>query len=118
MNANLPKRVQPSAKNAMNCDMGAEVRFFAGEWSEIDKILPHVHGIGDGPNSSSGCHPASGYDIILMAETVYSISVFQNLYELLKKVILHWVNDIILLSFTCQTYNGVWIYSVQALHMD
>lgn len=89
MNANLPKRVQPSAKNAMNCDMGAEVRFFAGEWSEIDKILPHVHGIGDGPNSSSGCHPASGYDIILMAETVYSISVFQNLYELLKKVILH-----------------------------
>ncbi|KAF3456649.1 hypothetical protein FNV43_RR01303 [Rhamnella rubrinervis] len=78
-NANLPKNVQPSALNVTNYDTGTEVRFFAGDWSEIDKLL-HTHDIEDDPTN-----PVSGYDIILMAETVYSISVLQNLYELIKK---------------------------------
>lgn len=48
----------------------AEVRFFAGDWSEIDKLLLHV--------GTDGKHvEGSGYDFILMAETVYSINSLQ-----------------------------------------
>lgn len=86
VNANLPKNVQPSAANGAKCDTGSEVRFFAGDWSEIDKLLLDTSVIEDDPNN-----PLSGYDIILMAETVYSISVLQNLYELIKKVLLYQV---------------------------
>ncbi|KAH7521612.1 uncharacterized protein LOC107406370 isoform X1 [Ziziphus jujuba] len=85
VNANRPKRAQPSETNVTSCDTESEVRFFAGDWSEIDKILPHEHGTGDNADFSSGCNPVSGYDVILMAETLYSICVFQNLYELIKK---------------------------------
>lgn len=84
VNANLPKVVQPSAADVTNYDTGTEVHFFAGDWSEIDKLLFHTHDIEDDPSN-----PVSGYDIILMAETVYSISVLHNLYELIKKVLLY-----------------------------
>lgn len=55
-----------------------EVRFFSGEWSEVHKILPLVN---DGETDKKGC-----YDIILMAETIYSISAQKSLYELIKRV--------------------------------
>lgn len=60
------------------CDK-ADVRFFAGDWSEIDKLLPHV---GTDVKHNQG----AGYDFILMAETVYSINSLQGLYNLIKKV--------------------------------
>jgi hypothetical protein len=58
----------------------AEVRFFAGDWSEIDKLLLHV-------DTDEKHIEGSGYDFILMAETVYSINSLQNLYNLIKKVL-------------------------------
>jgi hypothetical protein len=58
----------------------AEVRFFAGDWSEIDKLLLHV-------GTDEKYIEGSGYDFILMAETVYSINSLQNLYNLIKKVL-------------------------------
>jgi len=57
----------------------AEIRFFAGDWSEVDKLLPHV-------GTEEELIEGSGYDFILMAETVYSINSLQNLYNLIKKV--------------------------------
>ncbi|CAI0453196.1 unnamed protein product [Linum tenue] len=46
-----------------------EVKYFAGDWSQVHQCLPH------------------DYDIILMAETIYAISAQQSLYELIKKCV-------------------------------
>ncbi|KAK9095810.1 hypothetical protein Sjap_021307 [Stephania japonica] len=64
-----------------------EIRFFAGDWSEIHQLLSHVRD-DDCQNllePRSNQISASGYDIILMAETVYSVCSLQNLYSLMKK---------------------------------
>ncbi|KAE9607962.1 putative protein-histidine N-methyltransferase [Lupinus albus] len=82
LNANLPGKSHPSSSaNSTICDK-TEVRFFAGDWSDIDKLLPHV---GTDANHTEG----AGYDFILMAETVYSINSLQNLYNLIKKCLKH-----------------------------
>lgn len=60
----------------------AEHRFFAGDWSEVHQLLPHVL-----ENKKDIEDPAAGYDIVLMAETIYSIATLPILYELLKKCI-------------------------------
>lgn len=83
VNANLQEKNQHLPKKGTNCDTGSEVRFFAGDWSEIHKLLPNVHHIDK--DLRSGHKPDAGYDVILMAETVYSISTLQSLYELIKK---------------------------------
>lgn len=75
--ANLPVKSQSP-------DTDAEVRFFAGDWSEVHKILPDLRTEDKDSNCSS-----YGYDIILMAETVYSISTLPALYELIKKCMSH-----------------------------
>ena len=62
-----------------------EVRFFAGDWSEIHQLLPHACGNEKDEACTTG-QSTAGYDIILMAETVYSISSLPTLYELIKKV--------------------------------
>ncbi|CAN6836920.1 unnamed protein product, partial [Brassica oleracea] len=54
-----------------------EVRFFADEWSEVHQLIPLFN---DGETDKKG-----GYDIILMAETLYSISAQKSLYELIKR---------------------------------
>ncbi|RDY06860.1 Histidine protein methyltransferase 1-like protein [Mucuna pruriens] len=77
LNANLSGESQPSSSNLTICDK-AEIRFFAGDWSEIDKLLPHV-------STDAKHNQGDGYDFILMAETVYSINSLQNLYNLIKK---------------------------------
>lgn len=84
INANLSEKNRPLATNAKNS--GGEVRFFAGDWSEIHKLLPHVQDNEKDLHNSSGHSQVAGYDIVLMAETVYSISTLQSLYELIKKV--------------------------------
>lgn len=66
--------------------MGVEIRFFAGDWREVHKLLPYAQNVEKDLNVSSGQSPDACYDIILMAETVYSISTLQHLYELIKKV--------------------------------
>ncbi|KAL0773110.1 hypothetical protein Bca101_038261 [Brassica carinata] len=71
LNANLSEK-PPSVSVG-----DTEVRFFAGEWSEVHQLLPLVN---DGETDKKG-----GYDIILMAETIYSISAQKSLYELIKR---------------------------------
>ncbi|PIA60561.1 hypothetical protein AQUCO_00300211v1, partial [Aquilegia coerulea] len=77
----------PLATNELESNIPAEVRFFSGDWSEVHKLLPHVWEKENpkSSDSSSEGEPCAGYDIILMAETVYSISSLQTLYELTKK---------------------------------
>jgi len=78
------KKNVPLATNAKNS--GGEVHFFAGDWSEIHKLLPHVQDNEKDLHYSSEHSQVTGYDIVLMAETVYSISTtLQSLYELIKK---------------------------------
>jgi hypothetical protein len=63
------------------------VGFFAGDWSEMDKLLHW--GDAEQDKTASGDTEGkmcNGYDIILMAETVYALSSLPNLYRLIKKV--------------------------------
>ncbi|PIN08456.1 putative methyltransferase [Handroanthus impetiginosus] len=71
--ANIEKNSQHSASHVEG-PTNIETRFFSGDWSEVDRLL--------------SCHQpdqASGYDVILMAETVYSISALPNLFKLITK---------------------------------
>ncbi|CAN1325229.1 Histidine protein methyltransferase 1 homolog [Linum perenne] len=63
-----------------------EVRYFAGDWSQIHQCLPQVHNDKKDAENSSGKSLVYDYDVILMAETIYSLSAQQSLYELVKKV--------------------------------
>ncbi|KAL9411390.1 hypothetical protein AB3S75_045061 [Citrus x aurantiifolia] len=85
--ANVPKKLQPAPTIETNCQSGAEVRFFAGDWSQIHQLLPCVKYDEKDLNCHPGDGPTSGYDIILMAETIYSVSAHQSLYGLIKKSI-------------------------------
>lgn len=78
VNANLPK------ENSL-LDKG-KVRYFSGNWSGVDHILPYAHSHSK-DTSFSAEDPVGGYNVILMAETVYSISTLHSLYELIKKCI-------------------------------
>ena len=81
VNANLSEKSQP--------DPAAEARFFAGDWGQIHQILPHACESEMNLNSSSEQGQAKGYDVILMAETIYSISAQRTFYGLIKKVFLY-----------------------------
>ncbi|OWM84229.1 histidine protein methyltransferase 1 homolog [Punica granatum] len=84
-NSNL-KRSRDSRVDKMDED----VRFFAGDWSEMHRLLPYARDNKSEVNHSLEYESSkTGYDIILMAETVYSISTLQNLYELVKKCLGH-----------------------------
>lgn len=74
--ANLQKRLTETENDVSM----PEVRFFAGDWTEVYQLF------GCGNDSNLASDPNFGYDIILMAETVYSLSSLQGLYELIKKV--------------------------------
>ncbi|KDP32603.1 hypothetical protein JCGZ_13153 [Jatropha curcas] len=84
VNVNLAKESLSGRSDESNCGSGAELRFFAGDWSQIDQCLPYIC---NKENDLDCCseQPVSGYDVILMAETIYSISAQQNLYGLIKK---------------------------------
>ncbi|KAJ4846055.1 hypothetical protein Tsubulata_002574 [Turnera subulata] len=86
-NVNLSDKFQSTAGSEANSCAGAELRFFAGDWSQVHEILPHVPNPEKDVTSSSGGNPVSGYDIILMAETIYSIPAQQSLYGLIKKCV-------------------------------
>lgn len=73
LNANLSEKTSSVSVSE------TEVRFFGGEWSEVHQILPLVDN--NDETDKKGC-----YDIILMAETIYSIPAQKSLYELIKRV--------------------------------
>ena len=97
LNANLSTKSHPSSLNEIICDK-ADVRFYAGDWSEIDKLLPHVSSDETNLDCGSSLNQAAGYDFILMAETVYSLSSLQDLYNLIKKVFFPSIES---LKYTC-----------------
>ncbi|XP_020521277.1 histidine protein methyltransferase 1 homolog isoform X2 [Amborella trichopoda] len=76
-----------------------DVRFFSGDWSEVHNLLSvardaELFGTRD---SSLKQESSGGYDIILMAETVYSLSSLQKLYNLIK-MCLCWPNGLVYLA--------------------
>ncbi|TVU09299.1 hypothetical protein EJB05_42762, partial [Eragrostis curvula] len=78
--------------------MSRSVGFFAGDWSEMDKLLL----CGDAEHDKKTSHntedkTSSGYDIILMAETVYALSSLPNLYGLIKKC-LHYPGGVVYMA--------------------
>ncbi|CAH9133060.1 unnamed protein product [Cuscuta epithymum] len=79
VNANTQQMGISSVKKSSE----AELRYFAGDWSDIHCILPltHDNDISEGQTvNGTAC-----YDIILMAETVYSMSALPSLYKLVEK---------------------------------
>ncbi|XP_022138235.1 histidine protein methyltransferase 1 homolog [Momordica charantia] len=81
----IPNVTANLSKMAAESEARSEVRYFAGDWSEMHKILPFA------PDNvvklSGSCDPGqvSGYDIVLMAETVYSLSTLKTLYKLITQ---------------------------------
>ncbi|XP_006661157.1 histidine protein methyltransferase 1 homolog [Oryza brachyantha] len=74
------------------------VGFFAGDWSEIDSLLLRADADQDkSTNSHENNKAYNGYDIILMAETVYAVSSLPNLYRLIKKC-LHYPGGIVYMA--------------------
>ncbi|KAJ4980587.1 hypothetical protein NE237_031424 [Protea cynaroides] len=88
VNANLRKEpVQFATASVTERNTKADVRFFAGDWSEVHQYLLHPCENEDENSLDLKLEQDStaGYDLILMAETVYSIVSLQNLYALIKK---------------------------------
>lgn len=85
VNANLSTKSPPAETDRANRDTEPEVRYFAGDWSQIHQILPEVNHSENDLNSCPENGQPGGYDIVLMAETIYSLSAQRNLYELIKK---------------------------------
>ncbi|KAG8375982.1 hypothetical protein BUALT_Bualt09G0015700 [Buddleja alternifolia] len=76
VNANIEKNHQ-----CLATDVNCETRFFSGDWGEVDRLLSCVFS----NENEVQLDQTAGYDVILMAETVYSISALPNLYKLIKK---------------------------------
>jgi hypothetical protein len=60
-----------------------QLGFFAGDWSQVHDLLLCAGTKNQVEDDGSSC---GGYDLILMAETVYDISSLSSLYHLIKKV--------------------------------
>ncbi|KAG8377662.1 hypothetical protein BUALT_Bualt08G0056200 [Buddleja alternifolia] len=74
--ANIEKNDQ-----CLATDDNCETRIFSGDWGEVDHLLSCVFS----NENEVQLDQTAGYDVILMAETVYSISALPNLYKLIKK---------------------------------
>uniref|UniRef100_A0A3B6LLI6 protein-histidine N-methyltransferase n=2 Tax=Triticum aestivum TaxID=4565 RepID=A0A3B6LLI6_WHEAT len=74
------------------------VGFYAGDWSEIDKLLLRGDAVQDKTtNLHTGNEGCRGYDIILMAETVYALDSLPSLYRLVKKC-LHYPSGVVYMA--------------------
>ncbi|CAM8994643.1 unnamed protein product [Rhodiola kirilowii] len=84
----IPNIIQNLSKKTASSDLdeikNSEIRYYAGDWSQVHKIFPLTANRNSDDTHSEEKDHAYGYDIILMAETVYSTDTFQNLYNLLK----------------------------------
>lgn len=85
VNANLLKKSESLDTETKVWNTDTEFRFFAGDWCEVHQILPCLQTNATGQNCNSWLYQSVGYDIILMAETVYSTSSLPQLYQLIKK---------------------------------
>ncbi|XP_052191372.1 uncharacterized protein LOC127800666 isoform X2 [Diospyros lotus] len=85
VNANLLKKSESLDTETKVWNTDTEFRFFAGDWCEVHQILPCLQTNAMGQNCNSWLYQSVGYDIILMAETVYSTSSLPHLYQLIKK---------------------------------
>ncbi|EMS62208.1 hypothetical protein TRIUR3_09094 [Triticum urartu] len=74
------------------------VGFYAGDWSEIDKLLLRGDAVQD---KTTNLHTENeghrGYNIILMAETVYALDSLPSLYRLIKKC-LHYPSGVVYMA--------------------
>lgn len=113
VNANLSEQLSPSTSKDASSDTEGELRFFAGDWSQVHQCLPHANKKQKDLSCSSGHSPHSGYDIVLMAETIYSISAQHNLYSLIKKVLLDCVTGYSLFSVM-----NMLILSSESIHLQ
>ncbi|XP_073147048.1 uncharacterized protein [Henckelia pumila] len=84
VNANVQKKSEHLAID-MNESNNWDTRFFAGDWVELHCVLPYACKDENEASYLAQLDRASSYDIVLMAETVYSISALPNLYRLIKK---------------------------------
>ncbi|XP_020097512.1 histidine protein methyltransferase 1 homolog [Ananas comosus] len=73
------------------------VRFFAGDWSEIHKLLLSGNIDQQKETDETLGSEYDGYDLILMAETVYALSSLSNLYVLIKKC-LHYPRGVVYMA--------------------
>lgn len=84
--ANIEKNSQYLAPDVEEGHINIETRFFSGDWGEVHRVLSCA----STNEYEAGFRPqldrTAGYDVILMSETVYSISALPNLYKLIKKV--------------------------------
>ncbi|KAG1367744.1 histidine protein methyltransferase 1 [Cocos nucifera] len=72
--------------NKTDMSISPDVRFFAGDWSEIHQLLQCGLNVDQQKvTDDSEQKECDGYDMILMAETVYSLSSLHGLYGLIKK---------------------------------
>ncbi|EXB73700.1 hypothetical protein L484_026863 [Morus notabilis] len=84
VNANIEKVSQLLKANATDCESGTEVRFFAGDWSEIDKLLSYARDTNKETDCSSGngldhgCTPISCSCGFLPMKSLPSISESQG----------------------------------------
>ncbi|CAI9117560.1 OLC1v1018965C1 [Oldenlandia corymbosa var. corymbosa] len=85
VNANIQTTSQTLETNVTRCNNDLETRYFAGDWGEVHQILPYIYVEDSGKNPDEKAVTTMGYDIILMAETVYAIYTFPTLYDLIKK---------------------------------
>ncbi|KZV21868.1 histidine protein methyltransferase 1 [Dorcoceras hygrometricum] len=84
VNANVQKMPEHLATDT-NKNNNLETRFFAGDWGEVHSILPYACKDETEASEMAQLNRGSSYDVILMAETVYSISALPNLCRLIKK---------------------------------
>ncbi|XP_073276622.1 uncharacterized protein [Primulina huaijiensis] len=97
VNANVQKKPDHLATDMNECN-NLDTRFFAGDWVEVHCILPHACKDVNEASYLAQLDRASSYDVILMAETVYSISALPNLYRLIKKELCTWLQRSIILG--------------------
>lgn len=77
--ANLARESEKTKAN-----ISSDIRFYSGDWSEIHQLLLSGHSIDQAKETVN--NSSNGYDVILMAETVYALPSLQSLYNLIKKV--------------------------------
>ncbi|KAL0433039.1 UNVERIFIED_CONTAM: Histidine protein methyltransferase 1 [Sesamum latifolium] len=82
---NIKKNSQYLAPDVEEGPINTETRFFSGDWGDVHRVLSCVCSNEHNIRSDPQLDHAAGYDVILMAETVYSISALPNLYKLIKK---------------------------------
>ncbi|XP_020242021.1 histidine protein methyltransferase 1 homolog [Asparagus officinalis] len=72
--------------NKTEANISSDVRYFSGDWSEVHKLL--LPKCSNEQQNTLDNSSSDGYDVILMAETVYELSSLQSLYDLIKKCLL------------------------------